>query len=54
MILVVLLVLVAALVAFVLARRARRSTLAGLNSEKPVFQVMPPPGRLGSMKDGRL
>lgn len=35
-------------------RAAKRALVAGLVAERPAFQVAPPPGRLGSMKDSAL
>jgi len=48
------LVVVAVLVLFVRWRVSRKSTLSGLNGERPVFHLEPPARRMGSRKGERL
>ena len=47
--------LVVVLVLWRVRRMARkRSLVAGLVAERPAFQVSPPAGRMGRLKDGAL
>ena len=48
------LILFAVVVLIVLARRRRKASLAGLNSERPVFSVEPPTRRVASRKHEAL
>lgn len=47
---ILLVLAVGAVVLLVVWRRARKATLAGLNSGKPVFSVEPPTRRVGKRK----
>lgn len=49
-----LVVLVVVVLVLLRLRAARKSTLSGLNGERPVFSVDPPCRRMGSRKGERL